>query len=73
MGIFDRLDRLADQLGDLIVPDDVRAHVELGAAYLERGDLDSAIHELSWRPSCAPSIRAPAISWAWRWPVGATI
>lgn len=46
MGIFDRLDRLADQLGDLIVPDDVRAHVELGAAYLERGDLAGAIHEL---------------------------
>ncbi len=46
MGIFDRLDRLADQLGDLIAPDDVRAHVELGAAYLDRGDLASAIHEL---------------------------
>ncbi|HEX6837966.1 MAG TPA: tetratricopeptide repeat protein [Polyangia bacterium] len=47
MGIFDRIDRLAEQLGDLIVPDDVRAHVELGAAYLDRGDLDSAVTELS--------------------------
>ena len=47
MGIFDRIDRIAEQLGDLIVPDDVRAHVELGAAYLDRGDLPSAIHELS--------------------------
>jgi tetratricopeptide (TPR) repeat protein/GTP-binding protein EngB required for normal cell division len=46
VGFFDRLDRLADQLGDLIVPDDVRAHVELGAAYLERGDLDNAVREL---------------------------
>jgi hypothetical protein len=27
--------QLADQLGELIVPDDVRAHVELGAAYLD--------------------------------------
>jgi tetratricopeptide (TPR) repeat protein/GTPase SAR1 family protein len=46
VGIFDRLDRLADQLGDLIGPDDVRAHVELGAAYLERGDLEGAAYEL---------------------------
>jgi small GTP-binding protein len=46
VGIFDRLDQLADQLGDLIANDDVRAHVELGAAYLDRGDLASAIHEL---------------------------
>jgi small GTP-binding protein len=46
VGIFDRLDKLADQLGDLIGSDDVRAHVELGAAYLERGDVDSAIYEL---------------------------
>jgi len=46
VGIFDRIDRLADQLGDLIVPDDVRAHVELGAAYLERGDFDAAAGEL---------------------------
>ncbi len=48
MGILDRLDRLADQLGDLIGPDDVRAHVELGAGYLERGDYDSALHELEY-------------------------
>lgn len=47
MGIFDRIDRIAEQLGDLIVPDDVRAHVELGAAYLDRGDLDAAVGELS--------------------------
>ena len=54
VGIFDRLDRLADQLGDLIVPDDVREHVELGAAYLERGDLESAIHELSLATELRP-------------------
>jgi small GTP-binding protein len=47
VGIFDRIDRIAEQLGDLIVPDDVRAHVELGAAYLDRGDLDSAVTELT--------------------------
>jgi small GTP-binding protein len=47
VGIFDRIDRIAEQLGDLIVPDDVRAHVELGAAYLDRGDLDAAVTELS--------------------------
>jgi small GTP-binding protein len=46
VGIFDRLDRLADQLGELIVPDEVRAPGELAAAYLDRGDLDSAAHEL---------------------------
>jgi small GTP-binding protein len=54
VGIFDRLDRLADQLGDLITPDDVRAHVELGAAYLERGDLESAIHELTLATELRP-------------------
>ncbi len=47
MGIFDRIDRIAEQLGDLIVPDDVRAHDELGAAYLDRGDLDAAVTELT--------------------------
>jgi small GTP-binding protein len=47
VGIFDRIDRIAEQLGDLIVPDDVRAHVELGAAYLDRGDLDAAVAELA--------------------------
>jgi len=46
VGIFDRLDRLADQLGELIVPDDVRAHVELGQAYLGAGDLAGASREL---------------------------
>jgi len=54
VGIFDRLDRLADQLGDLFVPDDVREHVELGAAYLERGDLESAIHELTLATELRP-------------------
>jgi tetratricopeptide (TPR) repeat protein/GTPase SAR1 family protein len=54
VGIFDRIDRFADQLGDLIVPDDVRAHVELGAAYLERGDLEEAAHELE----CALRVRS---------------
>lgn len=54
MGIFDRLDRLADQIGELITPDDVRAHVELGAAYLERGDLESAIHELTLATELKP-------------------
>jgi tetratricopeptide (TPR) repeat protein/GTPase SAR1 family protein len=39
-------DRIADQLGELIVPDDVRMHVEMGAASLERGDLDLAVREL---------------------------
>ena len=59
VGIFDRLDRLADQLGDLIVPDDVRAHVELGAAYLERGDLDVGDSRAARaRSSCGPIIRA---------------
>ena len=47
MGLFDRLDRLADQLGELIVPDDVRAHVELGQAYLAAGNLDAAERELT--------------------------
>jgi small GTP-binding protein len=46
VGIFDRIDRIAEQLGDLIVPDDVRAHVELGAAYLDRGDVAAAVAEL---------------------------
>ena len=46
MGIFDRLDQLADQLGELIVPDDVRAHVDLGRAYLAAGDLPAARREL---------------------------
>ncbi|MEO6951921.1 MAG: tetratricopeptide repeat protein, partial [Polyangia bacterium] len=51
MGLFDRLDRrldkLADQLGELIGPDDVRAHVELGHAYLTAGNLEGASRELS--------------------------
>jgi tetratricopeptide (TPR) repeat protein/ribosome biogenesis GTPase A len=44
VGIFDRL---ADQLGELIVPDHVRVHVDVGAAMLERGDLDDAVRELA--------------------------
>jgi len=47
MRFLSRLDRIADQLGELIVPDDVRAHVELGQAYLAAGDLDGAGRELS--------------------------
>ena len=43
MGIFDRI---ADQLGDLIVPDDVRVRVDMGAALLERGELHGAMKEL---------------------------
>ena len=39
-------DRLADQLGELIVPDDLRAHTELGQAYLEAGNLQGAEREL---------------------------
>jgi Flp pilus assembly protein TadD len=51
MGLFDKLDRridkLAGQLGELIGPDDVRAHVELGQAYLTAGNLEGASRELS--------------------------
>jgi small GTP-binding protein len=54
VGIFDRIDRIAEQLGDLIVPDDVRAHVELGAAYLDRGDLDAAVRELKLATDLRP-------------------
>ena len=54
MGIFERLDRIAAELGDLILPDDVRVHVELGAAYLERGDLDAAIVELKHASEIRP-------------------
>lgn len=48
MGLFDRINDLANQLGDLIVDatDEIRAHIELGAALLERGDYDAAIREL---------------------------
>ncbi len=45
MDLFDRFNRFASQFGELIA-DDIRAHVELGAALLERGDYDAAIHEL---------------------------
>ncbi len=44
MGLFDRI---ADSLGDLVVPDEVRMHLELGASALERGELELAIRELS--------------------------
>jgi len=46
--LFDRVSRFANQFSDLIgeLADDVRAHVELGAALLERGDYDAAIAEL---------------------------
>ena len=67
VGIFDRIDRIAEQLGDLIVPDDVRAHVELGAAYLDRGDLDAAVHELSRAVELRPDHpRAQLSARAWR-------
>lgn len=48
MDLFDRVSRFANQFTDLIgeLADDVRAHVELGAALLERGDYDAAIAEL---------------------------
>ncbi len=39
-------DKLADQLGELIVPDDLRAHTELGQAYLDAGNLQGAEREL---------------------------
>ncbi len=54
MGIFDRLDKLASGLGDLILPDEVRAHVELGAAYLERGDVAAARRELELATELRP-------------------
>jgi len=46
--LFDRWNRIANQFTDLIgdIADDVRAHVELGAALLEKGDYDLAIVEL---------------------------
>jgi len=46
--LFDRFNRLASQVGDLIgdIADESRSHVELGAALLERGDYDGAIAEL---------------------------
>ena len=48
MDLFDRWNRIANQFTDLIgdIADDVRAHVELGAALLEKGDYDLAIVEL---------------------------
>ena len=48
MDLFDRVSRFANQFTDLLgeLADDVRAHVELGAALLERGDYDAAIAEL---------------------------
>lgn len=46
MDLFERLKGVASQVGELIA-DDVGAHVELGAALLDRGDLDGAIHELN--------------------------
>lgn len=45
MDLLERFNRLAAQVGELIA-DDVRGHVELGAALLERGDPEAAIHEL---------------------------
>ncbi|MCS6915302.1 MAG: tetratricopeptide repeat protein [Myxococcales bacterium] len=45
MDLLGRFNRLAAQVGELIT-DDVRGHVELGAALLERGDPEAAIYEL---------------------------
>lgn len=48
MAIFDKLNQFANQFSDLLgdIADDVRAHVELAAQLLERGDYDTAIREL---------------------------
>ncbi len=54
MGIFDRIDKFATELGELVAPDDVRAHIELGAAFLERGDFDAATHELERAVAAKP-------------------
>lgn len=50
MDLLDKFNRFANQFSDLIgdIADDVRAHVELGAQLLERGDYDAAIRELRY-------------------------
>jgi len=46
--LLDKFNRFANQFSDLLgdIADDVRAHVELAAQLLERGDYDAAIREL---------------------------
>ncbi len=67
MGIFDRI---AGELSDLIVPDDVRMHVDLGAASLDRGDLETAVRELQraveMRPDHARAAYLLGLAWARR-------
>lgn len=48
MDLFDRFNRLANQVGDMLgeLADDARPHVELAAALLDRRDFDGAIAEL---------------------------
>lgn len=48
MDLFDRFNRLANQVGGILgdLADDARPHVELGAALIERRDYDGAIAEL---------------------------
>lgn len=48
MALLDKFNRFANQFSDLLgdIADDVRAHVELGAQLLERGDYDAAMREL---------------------------
>jgi len=48
VALLDKLNQFANQFGDLLgdIADDVRAHVELGAQLLERGDFETAIREL---------------------------
>lgn len=49
MDLFDRFNRIANQVGDLIgeLSDEAKPHIELGMGLLERGDYDAAIGELS--------------------------
>ena len=48
MALLDKFNRFANQFSDLLgdIADDVRAHVELAAQLLERGDYEAAIREL---------------------------
>lgn len=49
MDLFDRFNRLANQFGELIddIADDLRPHVELAEALIERKDYDGALTELA--------------------------
>jgi tetratricopeptide (TPR) repeat protein/GTPase SAR1 family protein len=47
VSIFDRIaDRIAEQVGDLIGPDEVRTHIERAEAFLDAGETQAAIEEL---------------------------